>query len=917
MELDEALMEQLLAKLNWKSGIRPLGDIATESCFVQKQMPFIKQQLVETQSSSILVTQSSWTNQLIHSGVISDINDHTTMHSLSELHLLFHTRQQQPAHRTFHRLQYDAHAYFLVNQILRPTIKFQRVLESALNHLPNDPDRAWQELCKVWHDFGFLWPQKIILGCKHHIKHVYQVQNDKERLPQLQSANEITSNAMNIKLQKYGRSKGLSSFTNQHNSTSIMNEDHQKLRQSVLSWEIIKRTDVRPIYEFLPTDMRNVIYQLIKQFVHRIPFNTPFLLRNISTGGYLCWRRNIRQQVQQVQQLQQQQQQVHEHTTSKQENHQHKPYLFATLPIADVNIQSFTWKFTNTIPNNASHLHQKNPKQIEKYVRCGSQLYLSSFDTQQNKSHQPILPSSPPSSLSHQILTSNLSDGIKSLHWNPILEKTTRVRSLEFTNLSTPTDVPLQQQQQHCWTIESPDLGLDHDDDISTDGHLNVDIVIGRLKPILHKEIISLRQILYLCSVNNQVSRSSSLTQGIHQSNTPAHPNHRHRHRHKNMDECESPPFLGIPSPVPPAAAAVMAMVQHDLFEESSPDSYLNNNNDSITNNFNMSMNQQQRFDESNIISSNSTLPLTSTTANTSQTSLPFYNLQTYTVLSNPSKVFSPMISPSHSTSPLLPTQQKQKQQHQHSLNPVLAKERALISELEESYWMIELYSQFEKDQHEQLQQQQHLHHHHNSILPKQQQQQNKGKQRLQLNDHREPNTKQPQLKMVMSLDTLREDAQNNKQMDNTFNNGDDNGSLRRVQSFSSVYDQQFNQKQQEEQQNNNSSTFQRFAGMLIEKNETKKHNYNHSHHNNNNNSNNNNDNRIQPQQQDLNTSTSTNTYIYKDQFMLTGGIAQERAHHKVQPYLRLYAAKQNNKTWSHFFKQSSLTNVKRWLKSE
>ncbi|CAO3638726.1 unnamed protein product [Cunninghamella echinulata] len=885
MELDEALMEQLLAKLNWKSGIRPLGDIATESCFVQKQMPFIKQQLVETQSSSILVTQSSWTNQLIHSGVISDINDHTTMHSLSELHLLFHTRQQQPAHRTFHRLQFDAHAYFLVNQILRPTIKFQRVLESALNHLPDDPDRAWQELCKVWHDFGFLWPQKIILGsCKHHIKHVYQVQNDGERLPQLQSANEITSNAMNIELQKYGRSKGkeLSSFTNQHNNTSIMSEDHhQKLRQSVLSWEIIKRTDVRPIYEFLPTEMRDVIYQLIKQFVHRIPFNTPFLLRNISTGGYLCWRRNIRQQVQQLQQ----QQQVHENTASKQENHQHKPYLFATLPITDVNLQSFTWKFTNTIPDNT-----------------------------QNNSHQPILPSSPPSSLSHQILTSNLSDGIKSLHWNPILEKTTRVRSLEFTNLSTSTDIPLQQQQQHCWTIESPDLGLDHDDDISTDGHLNVDIAIGRLKPILHKEIISLRQILYLCSVNNQVSRSSTLTQGIHQSNAATHSNH--RHRHKNIDECESPQFLGIPSPVPPAAAAVMAIVQHDLLEESSLDPYVNNNNNNNNNNndnsntYHISMNQQQqqqqqRFDESNIISSNSTLPLTSTTANTSQTSLPFYNLQTYTVLSNPSKVFSPMISPSHSTSPLLSTQQKQKQQQQHSLNPVLAKEHALISELEESYWMIELYSQFEKDQHEQQQQQQ--------------QQQHKGKQKLQSNHHHEYNTKRPQLKMVMSLDTLREDAQNNKQMDYTFNNGEDNESLRRVQSFSSVYDHQFNQKQQEEQKNNNSSTFQRFSGMLIEKNETKKHSYNHSNHNSNNiNSNNNNNNNIiQSQQQDLNTSTSTNTYIYKDQFMLTGGIAQERAHHKVQPYLRLYAAKQNNKTWSHFFKQSSLTNVKRWLKSE
>ncbi|ORZ08684.1 hypothetical protein BCR42DRAFT_141975 [Absidia repens] len=162
MEADMDLMEEILASVDWKSGIRPLGNLATEACFVQKEMPIIKR-LSGNLSTSLLVTQSSWTSNLVDAGVISNLNDDTTMHALSELHLLFHTRQQQPGHRTLHHLYLDSQAYFSVNHILRPTIKLQKALEAALGHIHEDQDRAWQELCKVWHDFGFLWPQKIIL----------------------------------------------------------------------------------------------------------------------------------------------------------------------------------------------------------------------------------------------------------------------------------------------------------------------------------------------------------------------------------------------------------------------------------------------------------------------------------------------------------------------------------------------------------------------------------------------------------------------------------------------------------------------------------------------------------------------------------------------------------------------------------
>ncbi|CAO3614654.1 unnamed protein product [Cunninghamella blakesleeana] len=657
--------------------------------------------------------------------------------------------------------------------------------------------------------------------------------------------------------------------------------------------------------------MRDVIYQLIKQFVYRIPLNQPFLLRNICTGGYLCWRNNIRQQIQNMHQQSNENNKndsynVSTTTITKQDNF-HKPYLFATTSITDADINLFTWKFTHNLPND-NHSNNSNKKK-EQYVRCGSQLYLSPFYNNNNNnissSNTNNNSSSSPSLISHQILTSNLSDGMKARHWNPILEKTTRVRSLELADLSSSsyTDSSLQQHQnQHTWTIETPDLGLDRDDDVSTDCNLNLDLAIGRLKPILHKEIISLRQILYLCSVQNQVSRSISTNQGNHQSSGI---NHR---PHQSVNDSSESPFMGIPSPVPPAAAAVMAMIQNDLFEEDATSNPMINNN-----NRNQQHNHFNQFDESNIISSNSTLPLTSTTANTSQTSLPFYNLQTYTVLPNPSKVFSPMISPSHSTSPLLSSTQQS-----HQLNSVLAKEHALISGLEESYWMIELLSQSEKEQYES---QKHL-----TIHQQKRQKQSKGKKKLHRNSSKNSHNNhsnnesfitQPQLKMVMSLDNLRENEQT-KQINHPFkndnNNNDhrqsqdintDNISLRRVQSFSSVYDHKYYYQQQKAA---SSTNHQHFSGILIEKNNNrnkKHHDYLH---------NINYENNIQQQQQKYHDPTNT---LKQDQSKLKEGLVQDKANNNVQPYLRLYASKQSNKTWSHFIKQSTLTNIKRWLKSQ
>ncbi|KAI8089705.1 uncharacterized protein BX664DRAFT_333686 [Halteromyces radiatus] len=892
MELDIDLMEDILARVDWKNGIRPLGDLATEACFVQKEMPVIKR-LIGTPSISILVTQSSWTNNLVHNGVLSNLNDDTTMHALSELHLLFHTRQQQPGHRTLHHLHLDSQAYFSVNHILRPTIKFQKALDSAIAHLPHDQDRAWQELCKVWHDFGFLWPQKLILGQRYHVKHSYQVNNDAERVYQLHVAKDHTTALLDMKLRN---NQVLPQIDSHHSHLTMdhLDSNKKRLRRLVSSWKVIKRDDIRPIYEFLPSPMRDSIHQLIKIFVHRIPINHPFLLRSVSTNGYLCWRLNRKQLINNNNNnnVNSSSQYTNDSPSSsstipilptpttavatKINNESHRqtaPVLFSTLSmdLMDTANSSCIWQFNDKSPPSPSaDNHSSATTAIAtatmpttKYVRCGNQLYLLPYLTP--NIHVPVLNKNMVLTRSPYMVSSSLSDNNSnsspSRGWDPYTEKASRVRSLELLDMTSST----QQPSQHYWTLETPDLGLDLDDDISTDGHLNVDIAIGRQKPILDREIISLRQVLYLCSVQNQLPQATSI-----------HPSKR-RSAH---DASHSPPIV-IPSPVPPAAAGVMAMVQSISSGDEDDERALPNTTDtdvarghdslpSTSSAIHKTGNGKHTMTANNIVpsSSSSTLPLGSTTTNTSQTTLPYYNLYSYTVLpqtvtSNISTSFSPTNSSSLASSP-----------YQQHLHPVVAKEHSLINGLEESYWVIELLPKNMGNNNDQKSRQKTRL---NTSPSQGHHQRNKGKNKdlgrqintittnstarptfSNKNDENELLTTKPRvIKMVMSSDTLRDDAQIGINADDQ----NDKKSIRRVQSYSSV-------QQHYRQQYQHGTT-------SLERNEHKQDNHR------------------------------------------SQGILENNVKINMQPYLRLYASKRNNKTLSHFIKNSTLANLKRWLKSQ
>jgi hypothetical protein len=125
----------------------------------------------------------------------------------------------------------------------------------------------------------------------------------------------------------------------------------------------------------------------------------------------------------------------------------------------------FTWKkhqYSKTLPDLETSYHPS-------FLRCGSTVYLSPLDTDGST-----------------ILTrSSKGDS--------------RLRSLDLITPSVDAD-----EEAMMWLVDLPGLGLGRDDASSTDEGLNMDILIGRCRPVLHRDIIALRQILYLCAFPNK-----------------------------------------------------------------------------------------------------------------------------------------------------------------------------------------------------------------------------------------------------------------------------------------------------------------------------------------------------------------------------------------------------------------------------
>ena len=137
--------------------------------------------------------------------------------------------------------------------------------------------------------------------------------------------------------------------------------------KEVMSWTIVTREELQPIYELLPDEeLKNKIDFILKTSMPTIPVHRPFKLRNLATNNYLCWQAN--------------------RDAGKKGHFMEKSdMLFGTLPIAAMNAANsqYLWNFSwSGYPTTAPHplaaldLHQSPENYESLEIRSGREVYL-------------------------------------------------------------------------------------------------------------------------------------------------------------------------------------------------------------------------------------------------------------------------------------------------------------------------------------------------------------------------------------------------------------------------------------------------------------------------------------------------------------------------------------------------------------
>lgn len=227
---------------------------------------------------------------------------------------------------------------------------------------------------------------------------------------------------------------------------------------------------------------------MINSFVHRIPNSHPIKLRSLSTGGYLSWRT---------------QPHAAANTKTASSSPSSSGILFATCPlVAMATTQSqYLWRLDWALPDDDKKRVDSaigmDSQYAGGYIRCGSRVYLypATCHTSEKKhrsSQTKLLTRSSPVSASHVTQDQH-----------PAAAE--RLRSLELLTIGQG-----RQCHEHQWTVEMENMGLEYEDDLAADTSRNVDVAIGRRRPVLHGDIIALRQVHYLSSLASPATSSSA-----------------------------------------------------------------------------------------------------------------------------------------------------------------------------------------------------------------------------------------------------------------------------------------------------------------------------------------------------------------------------------------------------------------------
>ena len=465
----------ILGRLDqWRLGICPNGALATEPCFVLKQRPCItihpdqsvsvpRQQYMTTE----LITERDWSNNLVDCGVINHLNDDILMKTLSDFNMIFHANDKVNNSNTLHSLQLQKHASFKVDNILRPT----RLLSMKLAKLSTLTvlDEKWKLLDDIWDTFGYLWPRKIVLGYKTHMKQTYKFMDP------VDSMNGYYHNLSKIKEQFNHNNEPFDLTTFLENAT------------------VIARVDIAPIHEFMNTTMAHMINDIIYSKFVQIPVYCPIKIYNISTHSYLCWDPYGRSL---------------QDPSFDGENHDYLVRAVSAEPselVKNLPESQYIWRFTWT-PASAKNTSDtfdpsdhrsrtvRGCNKVYIYPACksispkGSKKSPTTKTTQGAWQINDRLADTENLMDTHKMVLSCRPYGYEAKSTQPEFSKLRALRLLSTESLE-------YKNEKIDWTIEYPDNGLKYMTDAQANIKLNFHEHVRRMKPLLSGDIIQLQQI--------------------------------------------------------------------------------------------------------------------------------------------------------------------------------------------------------------------------------------------------------------------------------------------------------------------------------------------------------------------------------------------------------------------------------------
>lgn len=497
-ELDLENTKKLLNRLDeWRYGICPNGALSKQPCFVLEHRPTISihpdqsinthQQVVTTE----LITEREWSDNLVDCGAITHLNDDILMKTMSDFFMIFHSSDKVNNCNTLHSLQVRKHASFKVDNILRPISKLQIRIQELLKDETSNLNTKWEELVDIWTTYGYLWPRKIVLGYKSHMKESYKFRDGHD------STNGYYHH-INIIRDKFHRQPPIDYPFN--------------LEYFLENATIVSRVDMAPIHEFFDQESRNAINEITHLKFVQIPVYCPIKIYNVYTNSYLCWDpyENSRQD-----------------PSFDGDHHDHivravsaEPLDLSRAPESQY-VWRMTWRPTATVQQkyDTNTVDTFDPEEHRpQTVRGCSKVYI--YPACKSVTPKIIKRSSAKSPQAWHIndRMEETSDMIEThkmvLSCRPYRHET-KIQQSEYSKLRPLRLLP--HDSSHCsnekidWTIEYPNNGLKYMTDAQANIKLNFHEHIRRLKPLLIGDVIQLQQIGLLTAFN-PISR---LTNGI------------------------------------------------------------------------------------------------------------------------------------------------------------------------------------------------------------------------------------------------------------------------------------------------------------------------------------------------------------------------------------------------------------------